>query len=207
VDCGISLQGELQIRGDQLQFLGGGAYLLAQYDLKTGTCLNPPRHELTSQFQTAFYPYYPSYAKYSSLHHTFADGRTLRYFSSYDGSNPTRLEVLAPPAANPDAASAKPTQRAGAKPDRPADRPPVWQTGNTPLFTAFVVTPEVLLAAGPTQSGDGGHVSAISLADGNVLWRQDLDSVPVKGGLALDAQQRIVVTLESGQMLCFAATP
>lgn len=207
VDCGISLQGELQILDDQLQFLGGGPYLRAQYDLKTGTCLNPPRHEPTSQFETAFYPYYPSYAKYSSLHHTFADGRTLFYISSYDGSNPTRLKVLAPLAENPDAASPKPNQRAGAKPGRPAERPPVWQTGNTPLFTAFVVTPEVLLAAGPTESGNGGHVSAISLSDGNVLWRQSLESVPVKGGLALDAQQRIVVTLESGQMLCFVASP
>ncbi len=37
VNCGISLQGELQLRGDELQFLGGGAYQVARYDRKTST--------------------------------------------------------------------------------------------------------------------------------------------------------------------------
>ena len=97
VNCGISLQGELQMRGDELQFLGGGAYQFARYDRNTGRCLNQPRSEVTSQFQTAFYPYFPSYAKYSSLNHTFPDGRTLAYISSYDGSNPTPLGLLEPP--------------------------------------------------------------------------------------------------------------
>ncbi len=80
VNCGISLQGELQIRGDELQFLGGGPYLFGRYDRRTGKCLNEPHAEVSSQFQTAFYPYFPMYAKYESLHHTFRDGRTLEVF-------------------------------------------------------------------------------------------------------------------------------
>ncbi len=212
VNCGVSLQGELQIRGNELQFLGGGAYLYARYDRHTGACLNAPSHEVTSQFQTAFYPYYPMYAKYSSLNHTFADGKTLAYFSSYDGSQPTRLGVLAPAAPPGDASQAKaPPRRTDVpQPKRPrgAQRDVVWQTDQPRLFTAFVVTPDVLLAGGPAD-GDGqrGVMAAISLPDGATLWKQELPALPVKAGIALDSQHRIVVTLENGQLLCFQPAP
>ena len=235
VNCGISLQGELQVRGDELQFLGGGAYLFARYNRQTGVCLNPPRHEVSSQFQTAFYPYFPMYAKYSSLNHTFPDGNTLAYFSSYDGSQPTQLRLLAPPAPATDEATAKTPPRRANAPQRKAPSQPerdvVWQTEQPELYTAFVVTPDVLLAAGPVdrQAGQAptvlerlqrilvpgepadsnrqpAHLSAISLTDGQVLWRQELPAPPVKAGMALDSQGRIVVTLENGQLLCFGPT-
>ncbi len=212
VNCGISLQGELQVRGDELQFLGGGAYQFARYDRKTGSCLNPPRHEPTSQFQTAFYPYFPMYAKYSSLNHTFPDGNTLAYFSSYDGSQPTRLSVMAPPAPAAEQADEKtPPRRADApkrKANAQAKRDIVWQTDQPQLYNAFVVTPNILLAGGPA-SLDGEHpqLSAISLKDGTILWQQELPALPVKAGIALDSQGHIVVTLENGQLLCFGPVP
>ncbi len=142
VNCGISLQGELQIRGDELQFLGGGAYQFARYDRRTGKCLNEPRADLSSQFQTAFYPYYPMYGKFASLFHTFRDGRSLTYFASYDGSQPTPLAVLG--ARVPD--RVRPARKGGAQ--RPAaaraqqqpQRKPVWQTKQPQLYTAFVIT-------------------------------------------------------------------
>ncbi len=209
LNCGVSLQGELQVRGNELQFLGGGAYQYGRYDLGTGECLNPPRHEPTSQFQTAFYPYFPMYAKYAALHHTFPDGNTLVYFASYDGSQPTRLGLLAPPepeaeqAGSSDPAQQQKTPRRKAQ--ARAERPIVWQTEQPQLFNAFVLTPTVVIAGGPAElDGQRPQLSAISLKDGSVLWQHDLPALPVKSGIAMDSRQRIVVALEDGQILCFA---
>jgi outer membrane protein assembly factor BamB len=204
VNCGISLQGELQIRGEELQFLGGGAYQFGRYDLQTGTCLNEPRLEVTSQFQTAFYPYFPFYAKYVPLFHTFPDGRTLAYSPSYDGSQPTPLAVLEPAEAGAGDAGRKVRRREGDS--RPPQRKPLWQTGQPRLFTAFVLTPDTLLAGGPApEAGDAPMLWALRLSDGKPLWQQSLPALPVKAGLAMDHRQRIVATLENGEVLCFAA--
>jgi outer membrane protein assembly factor BamB len=74
------------------------------------------------------------------------------------------------------------------------------------LYTAFIITPEILLASGPNP--DEGHqptLSALRLSDGSRLWQKSLPALPVKGGLAIDQHKRIVVTLEDGEVLCFAA--
>lgn len=206
VNCGISLQGELQLRNGELQFLGGGAYLRARFDLQSGKCLNQPRHQPTSQFQTAFHAYYPQYAKYSSLNHTFPDGRTLWYLSSYDGSKPTALAMLAPAdkpenKAQDSAGKDISRRRQGQGPKRT----PLWRTEGPRLFTAFVVTPDTLIAGGPAGlNGQQPRLSAISLTDGTVRWQQSLDALPVKAGVAMDGEQRIVVALENGKLLCFS---
>ncbi len=197
VNCGISLQGELQLRGNELQFLGGGAYLFARYDRQTGACLNEPRHQVTSLFQTAFYPYYPDYAQYAALHHTFADGRTLMYNPSYDGSRPSPLAVLAPESDRPPAAAKRDAKV------QPPRRTPIWQTDGAILLNAHIVTPKTLVSGGP--SGGAAELVARSLDDGRVQWRQPLPAPPVKSGLAMDSQQRIVVALNNGQLVCFTA--
>ena len=210
VNCGISLQGELQVRGNELQFLGGGAYQIARYDRQTGACLNTARHQVTSQFATAFYPFFPRYAKYSSLNHTFPDKKTLTYFASYDGVRFTPLSMLAPPDAKPK--EQPPARKAKSDTDarrsdrqaRAPKRPSLWQTDGTPMYTAFVVTPEVLIAGGPSATDDRvAQLSAISLKYGSVLWQEPLDALPVKAGIALDSKQRIIVTLENGELLTF----
>lgn len=212
VNCGISLQGELCLREGNLEFPGGGPYLHARYDLQTGECLNEPRHEVTSPFQTAFYPYYPEYAKYSSLNHTFPDGTTVQYNPSYDGRHPTPLAVLAPRKgarkgpADANAARGKPAARRK-KGRKKTPRQRIWRTEGPRLFTAFVVTPDAVIAGGPTEmSGENPRLSALSLKDGEVLWQHSLESLPVKAGLAMDGQQRIIVATESGRVLCLTPT-
>ncbi len=207
VNCGISLQGELLVRGDELQFLGGGAYQFARYDRRTGKSLNEPRADLGSRFETAFYAYYPMYGKYAALFHTWQNGRTLTYFGSYDGSSPTVLALLEPADPGKPAPDRKGNagQAAGAAPQRP-ERKPVWQTPQPRLYTAFVITPEVLLAGGRNpDAGNEPTLWALRLSDGAPLWQRTLPALPVKAGLALDPQQRIVATLESGEILCLAA--
>ncbi len=206
VNCGISLQGELQVRGDELQFLGGGAYQMARFDRKTGACLNSPRHQVNSQWATAFYPYFPFYAKHSALNHTFPDGRTLRHFAMYDASRTVPLSFLAAPEQNP--APKQPARGGNAQQQNQQARAPqratIWQDDGNQFYTAFVVTPEVLITGGPSSArGEVAQLSAISLNDGSVLWHEPLESVPVKAGIAIDSHQRIVVTLENGKLVCF----
>ncbi|MHC4330072.1 MAG: outer membrane protein assembly factor BamB family protein, partial [Planctomycetota bacterium] len=62
VNSGVSLQGSLSIRNNELCFEGGGVYQMARYDLETGNCLNTPHEGLNSRFHTAFYAYFPEYA-------------------------------------------------------------------------------------------------------------------------------------------------
>lgn len=222
VNNGISLQGELQIRGDELQFLGGGVYLFARYNRHTGECLTEPRSGISSQFQTVFYPYFPTYGKYVSLFHTFPDGRSLTYHSSSDGSHPSPLRLLepAPPSTNGAAGSG----------GQPPERTAIWQTPGPELYTGFVLTPDTLLAGAPTmteyQPQDptllrrlsqrlwrvpddpendraGGRLQAIQLADGSLRWEQSLSAPPVKGGVVLDGEQRIVVAMENGRIQCY----
>jgi outer membrane protein assembly factor BamB len=208
VNCGISLQGELQIRGDELQFLGGGAYQFGRYDRRTGKCLSEPRADLSSQFETAFYPYFPMYGKFASLFHTFRDGRTLTYFASYDGSQPTPLAFLEPASQTEPAPARKGGAQRPAPPraQRQQQRKPVWQTKQPQLYTAFVISPEVLLTGGPDpDQRDEPTLSALRLSDGLPLWRTPLPALPVKAGLAMDQRKHIVATLENGEVRCFAA--
>ncbi|MFO7906928.1 MAG: PQQ-binding-like beta-propeller repeat protein [Planctomycetota bacterium] len=209
VNCGISLQGELCIRDGELQFLGGGPYQRARYDLETGECLNEPRHEVTSLFHTAFYPYYPRYAKYSALNHTFRDGTTVQYNPSYDGRQPTRLAVLAPAGTQPKGDSRAAGDEVKQAPRRKrqgkgSQRRRIWNTDKARLYTAFVVTPHTLIVGGPAErSGENPQLSALSLNDGTIPWQRPLESPPVKSGIAMDGQQRIVVAMENGNVLCF----
>jgi len=53
--------------------------------------------------------------------------------------------------------------------------------------------------------GDGGPawmVRAQRLADGTELWSQPLAAEPVRWGIAVDAQGRVIVALRNGQVRC-----
>ena len=98
INGGICLQGELQIVDDELRFLGGGVYETARYNLTTLNCLNEPKKTVTSQFRTAFYPYYPTYGKFVSLEHRCGDGNVLCHDAGYDGGMFGNLTLQSPAA-------------------------------------------------------------------------------------------------------------
>ena len=201
-ESGISLQGSLRIRGRELQFLGGGTYETARYDLRTGECLNKPDDTVRSKFHTAFYAYYPDYAKYQSLAFLRSDGKALSYDASYEGSRFSRLGMLGPlPAGVTDAR--KPASRWGR--NRKSKRKVLWAHKGDRKFTAFVVTPKALLAAGhAADNPKAAFLAAFDLADGSELWVKQLPSTVIKSGAAVDHQGRIVVSTESGDVFCFA---
>ena len=206
VQSGVSLQGSLAVRDGRLRFLGGGVHETALYDLATGKCLNRPNDRAASTFHTSFYAYFPQYGKYMSLAHTFPDGRSLVYDASYEGSRHSNLALfgpLPPGAKEP----RKPESRwmGHRRPGGPK-RAVLWQQAGR-RFNSFIVAPNVLLTAGHTVGKAGGKhfLAAVKIQDGSPLWEQPLPGPVVKGGTAIDHQGRILVSLENGQVLCFAA--
>lgn len=205
VDSGISMQGNLQIINGELRFLGGGIYETARYDLKTLKCLNEPRDEVSSQYRTAFYPYYPDYGKYVSLESKCGDGNMLCHDASYEGSAFGNLSLQAqlPPGTKgivKDEAREF-LRRRGQDPGTPKD---VWKDKANRRFTSFVVSENRLLGAGhPDAKPDESFLAGINIKDGTDLWVQKLPATAVKGGVAVDASGRILVSLENGQLLCF----
>lgn len=209
VESGISLQGELQIKGDELQFLGGGVYEIARYARDTLANLNPPKVQVSSQFRTAFYPYYPEFNKYVSLEHTCADGRILNHDANYEGLYFNDLALYAAPTNNlplfrKDAAGEfiRTAANRRKKNEKPVE--PVWQDKGHRRFNGFIVSPNGLLAAGhPDDQPDQAFLAMIDLASGQDLWKEALPSPAVKGGLAIDAAGRILVSLENGNVRCY----
>lgn len=203
VNSGVSMQGNLMIANDELQFLGGGVYETARFDLKTLECRNRPRNAVTSQYRTAFYPWYPAYGKYVSLEHKRPDGNTLSHDASYEGSMFGNLALENPPlpgakTVTKDKAREFLRRRGKVRPKH------VWRDSKNRRFTSFVVFSEQLLATGhPESKPKNSFLAAINIADGKDLWRQDLPADVVKGGTAMGSDGRIFVTLENGKLMCF----
>ena len=204
---GVSMQGNLRIEDGELRFLAGGVYETARFDLKTLKCLNEPREQITSQFRTAFYPYYPNYGKYVSIEYECSDGCTLNHDASYEGNKFTNLALEEPPPAG----IVRPKKEAARwlLPNlRGKDRKPIlkkkWQDGQSRRFTSFVVSGNRLLASGHPASRPGAaFLALIDIASGNDVWRKDLPALPVKGGTAVDDNGRIYASLENGRLICF----
>jgi outer membrane protein assembly factor BamB len=205
VDSGISMQGNLQIIDGELRFLGCGVYETARYDLKTLECLNEPRADVSSQFRTAFYPYYPNYGKYVSLEYKCGNGNTLCHDASYEGSMFGNLSLQSPLPPGTQGmvkdAAREFLRRRGRGSAVPKD---LWTDKVNRRFTSFVVTEDRLLGAGhPDEKPEESFLAAINVKDGTDLWVEKLPSVAVKGGVAVDSSGRILVSLENGQLLCF----
>jgi outer membrane protein assembly factor BamB len=203
VNSGVSLQGGLAIRNNELQFEGGGVYQMARYDLETGKCLNTPHEGLNSSAQTAFYAYFPEYGQYESVARNFSNDNLLRYRARYEGGQHSNLALLGP--------EIKSTEAPARRPDRPTDarrrqpqRKPVWQDNSGTRFKGFIMAKDVLLAAGVKDTGGivESSLAAINIKDGTSLWRKELPSPVVKAGLAMDADGRIIAALENGQIVC-----
>ena len=203
VDNGISMQGNLRIVDGELQFLAGGVYETARYDLETLVCLNTPKADVTSKFRTAFYPYYPTYGKHVSLQHEFADGQALVHDASYEGSKFSNLalhEPLPEGTTRPRKEASRWIRRRGGKPPQT-----VWRDEANRRFTSFVISQQQLLATGhPEKTPEQIFLALINAADGSTAWSHSLPAEAVKGGTAIDRQGRIYVALENGKLLCFA---
>lgn len=205
VNSGISVQGNLYRRGNELRFLGGGVYQAARYDMETGECLNKPWEELKSRYKTAFYPFYPRYSQYQSLTRTFADGKTLKYFATYHGLMHRDLQLLEP--LPPGTKEADPREaRRNDLAQGEKGRKVIWKKEGQ-RYQSLVVTPGTVLAVGESGKNQEGpfFLSAIDLEDGEDIWSIELSAAAVRGGTAIDHDGHIFVALQNGEMSCFAA--
>jgi len=77
--------------------------------------------------------------------------------------------------------------------------------------SAVVVAKDGFLLAGVDRTGTGadvqttGWLAAVALEDGKLLWKERLGGAPSGWGLAVDAAGRILLSLQDGRVLCFAA--
>lgn len=202
---GVSLQGELFLRGGQLCFAGGNACDLASYDLRTGKCTSTITDRVGSSYRTVFYPYYPEFGQYVSLNHTFADGKTLNFAVDYSGAVHSTLALFEPLPSN--IAKLGPNWRILPRRGQPAIKAPtVWEHKQRTKYNGFIVAPDQLLAAGQTDVAGQtkSFLSAVNVEDGSEVWRRELPAPVVKGGAAIDHKARIIVSLQDGPILCFA---
>jgi outer membrane protein assembly factor BamB len=211
---GVSVQGQCLAFGGRLYLAGGNVVSPAVFDLRDGRCLNDPAqhvrrtvnnnvpssesprgYELHRIGQAVFVsgkPYYahPQYPVYDAsvtnkLAVTHAAGRDLAWFNSvklacYAGDESRNPDVFA---------------RAWGR---------LEVRGLTPLWTHDTRGGEAL-AVGKNAAvvATGKEVRAIDLRDGKVLWAAPLPAPPVPWGLALGRDQRVLVALTNGEIVCF----
>ena len=205
VNSGISLQGNLKVVDNELRFLAGGVYEMARYDLESLACLNKPKVQVTSQFRTAFYPFYPAYGNYLSIDHELDDGSTLVQDASYEGSQFTDLELQSPlpegvPREKKEAARWA-RRRGSAKPQT------IWRDAKQRRFTSVVISGDTIVGGGHREGAELSPVlCAIDIPSGEDLWEKTLPSLPVKGGIAFGPDGAIYVTSENGELMCFDAS-
>ena len=204
VNSGVSMQGNLSIEDGELRFLGGGVYETARFDLKTLECRNEPKHDITSQYRTAFYPWYPEYGKYVSLDYTCPDGNVLCHDASYEGSLFGNLSLETPLPAGTKGVIKKDVAREFLRRRGKAPQPTrIWRDEENRRFTSFCVSDDLLIATGHVdQSSSEPFIMAIKVSDGSTLWEYALPSQAVKAGIAVDSQGHLFVALEDGQLLC-----
>ena len=82
----------------------------------------------------------------------------------------------------------------------------LWADKTKSRFTAFIVAPGVLVAAGHggTVPSNSPFLAAIDTSNGAEIWHEALPTITVKGGLAADHEGRIVTALDNGQIVAFA---
>ncbi len=182
VQNGVSLCGSLQLDGDALSFPGGNVYATATYDTRTGECRNKPAGVHTTR-------------------RIFLWPRSLWEPIEADDLNTPRGQLRLRPARG---------GRSNPLSFYPADTTkPLWTVNVTAYAGSAATANALLVLARPADTANGQpapyRLMAMKYRDGSTLWSHALPAAPVHYGLAVDAQGRVVVSLEDGQVLCFAA--
>jgi len=204
---GAGVQGDLLLHGGKLYLAGGNRVPLACYDAASG----------------AFQPARPATLSYAKDprgprgHSLFlcADGGigvsgSLPFYArSEDSHYLDQAELPCPPARlavmTGGLGLILPTQGEGAK-----DKP-VWAARPFQENAAVAVAPNAVLVAGtdrrfPKPDGSPEEtcgLAALEIKTGKVLWRRPLPAGPVRWGVAIDREGRVLVSLRDGRVLCF----
>ena len=210
---GVGVQGHLLIHNGKLFLAGGNAVSPAEYDLATGECLNRqaigkvrgaslqigstcPRgwepYVVGDGIRVAGKPYY-AHPKYPVFDSSVFCKTLFTTDGGYDlaWANNTKLICFAGLQEN----------RAGFQQGlwgktQSKTVKPTWEF-DCPKSVAVAICPNAVVVATPNE------VTAPSLQDARMLWKHALPAAPVSWGLAVNREGKVIVTLESGRVLCF----
>jgi hypothetical protein len=189
------------VHKNNLYLAGGNAVAVAGYRMRDGACLSDPKAPAShtsfragsdlfldgDEVGVAGSPLYSTRGDYRMVDRAILDtpvGKVLAQLGLHN--------------------SAVGLIDAGAKPGAK----PRWTQKPVSRIHGLAVTRNALLVAGthdPVNKGDvqTSSVAALSLKDGEVLFRHKLPAAPAMWGLAVDRAGRIIVTLEDGRVLAF----
>ena len=210
---GVGVQGHLLTLNGKLFLAGGNAVSPAEYDLGNGECLNSPAvgqsqggrfligslrprgselFVVGNEVRVAGKPYY-SHPKYpvfdASVFNKTLFVNTSNYLLAW--ANNARLMCFT--GIQGDRAE---FQKALWGKTQSKEVRPAWQI-DCPRSLALAVCPNAVVIATPNE------VTALSIQDGRLLWRQTLPAAPVPWGLAINREGKVIVTLEGGRVVCF----
>jgi outer membrane protein assembly factor BamB len=195
-ESGAGVQGNLLLHDGALYLPAGNLAAIGKYGLSDGkfsrygtpdrgNVLGKDLYVIDGQVRTTGYPLY---WRQIDSHHI-----TLARFPAEDGHYTLagNLVGLADPKPN---AQNQPVFRWSQ---------PLFQEYAAAAFAsnAIVVAGMDWTGQGPAMRGTGG-IAAISPADGKVLWKRALPALPVIFGVAIDAEGRILVSLQDGRVVC-----
>lgn len=214
---GVSVQGHMLLHDDKLYLAGGTSVSPAIYDAKSGQCLNDAA-QLAECFARsprgwelsllADYVVACGRPFYAHPDHDVYDATVFdRAFLAANGtrqvvwaSGQTEQHILCFRELDRAALARKladPGQRFHANWAKLAPQEkPEWMFKCRKALATAVCENCVIVA---TES----KLLSLDLADGQIVWTQDLPAAPVAWGLAVDRMGRVIVTLEDGRVLCF----
>ncbi len=83
----------------------------------------------------------------------------------------------------------------------------LWRDAQSRRFAGFIVGKKTLIAVGDVGQKKSPFITMIDLQTGQDLWKKPLSAQPIKGGLAIDNEGRILVSLVNGQVESFKGQP
>ncbi|NUQ60953.1 MAG: PQQ-binding-like beta-propeller repeat protein [Pirellulales bacterium] len=202
---GVSVSGHLLLNAKRLHMAGGNIVQVAGYDLADGKCLSnpfaPKSHTQFTAGSDLFVVGEQVIAGGPPLYSTRGDYRMVNQATLQTplgdlvfayGPHDARLARFDPSA----------NRQSGAKPR--------WESQPLSRIAGVAVTPETVVAAGLRDAAAATdpplpQVVALSTKDGSTVWSQPLAATPAPWGVLVDRDGRTVVTLQDGQVACFAA--
>jgi len=202
---GVSVNGHLLLHGGQLHLAGGNVAPVATYDLADGKCLTdttaPKSHTQYTAGSDLFAvggrvisggpPLYSARGDYRMVNQAVLQtpaGDLVFAYGPHDG----RVALFEPDA----------SEQAGAKAR--------WVQQPLNRVLGVAVTPRAVVIAGLRDSEQPAdppqaHLAALAVADGTTIWSQPLPAAAVPWGVIVDRDGRVVVSLQDGGIMCFAA--
>lgn len=205
---GVSVQGHMLLHDGDLYLAGGNVVSPATYDVDTGECKSGSGAEWQTKAPRGCELFLAGGRVEAFDRLLYAPKRYWqgRYFNqplAQVGSKDCTIRV------NGSLLTRIPA-------DDPIEhrRPPVWGNRLFSQVQAVAVAKNAVVVAGEIatspisgfarEAPSQYAVIACDADDGSVLWRKPLDAMPLRWGIAADADGRVLITLQNGDVVCLA---